>query len=138
MRDVGFGYPENGGGPATPGGVQSSPSLFLDTPKYMSLWLTILGMGLVTYAIRLVPLLALERWPLPLRLRQALRFVPPAVLSAILLPELVRPGGIVDVSFANDRLIAGLSAIAIAWFSKNVLLTIAAGLVVLWTLQAWP
>ncbi len=64
--------------------------------------------------------------------------MPPAVLSAILFPELVRPGGIVDVSFANDRLIAGLSAIAIAWFSKNVLLTIAAGLVVLWTLQAWP
>lgn len=101
----------------------------------MTLWLTILGMGLVTYAIRLFPILALERRPLPPRLRQALRFVPPAVLSAIVFPELLRPGGGWDLSLGNDRLLAGLLAIAVAWFSKNILLTIAAGMAALWLLQ---
>lgn len=103
----------------------------------MDLWLILLGMGLVTYAIRLVPLLALERWPLPARLRQALRFVPAAVLSAIVFPEVLRPGGTLDLSFGNHRLIAGGLAVVIAWFSKNVLLTIAGGMAVLWALQAW-
>lgn len=103
----------------------------------MTLWLTIIGMGLVTYAIRLVPILALERLPMPPRLRQALRFVPPAVLSAIAFPELFRPGGTLDISLGNDRLLAGLLAIAVAWFSKNVLLTIAAGMVALWVLQSF-
>ncbi len=102
----------------------------------MTLWLTLLGMGLVTYAIRAVPLLALDRRPMPPRLRQALRFVPPAVLSAIVFPEMLWPGGRFDLSLANDRLLAGLLAIAVAWFSKNVLLTIGLGLLTLWLLQA--
>mgnify|MGYP001429841961 CR=1 FL=1 len=103
----------------------------------MSLWLTILGMGLVTYAIRLFPILALARRPLPPRLRQALRFVPAAVLSAIVFPELLRPGGGWALTPGNDRLLAGLLAIGVAWFSKNVLLTIAAGMAALWLLQAF-
>lgn len=103
----------------------------------MKLWLILLGMGLITYAIRLVPILALEHRPLPPRWRQALRFVPPAVLSAIIFPELLWPNGVLDVSLANDRLIAGLLAIAVAVLSKNVLLTIAAGLLALWGLQTF-
>lgn len=102
----------------------------------MSLWLTIIGMGLVTYAIRLAPILALERLPIPPRLRQALRFVPPAVLSAIVFPELLRPNaGPLDISLGNARLLAGLIAILVAWRTKSVLLTIAIGMGALWGLQ---
>jgi branched-subunit amino acid transport protein len=104
----------------------------------MTLWLTIIGMGLVTYAIRLTPILALERLPMPPRLRQALRFVPAAVLSAIVFPELFRPGGgPFDLSLGNDRLLAGALAIVIAWLSRNVLVTIAGGLLALWALQSF-
>jgi branched-subunit amino acid transport protein len=56
-------------------------------------------------------------------------------LSAIILPELVMPGGVVDLSFANARLWAGLAAALIAWRSRNVLWTIGGGMVILWTLQ---
>lgn len=102
----------------------------------MTLWLTVLCMGLVTFAIRLAPILALERFPIPPRLRQALRFVPAAVLSAIIFPELLRPGnGSLDISLGNLRLIAGLLAILVAWRTRNVLLTIAVGMGVLWILQ---
>jgi branched-subunit amino acid transport protein len=101
----------------------------------VTLWLTLFGMGLVTFAIRLVPILALDRLAIPPRLRQALRFVPPAVLSAILFPELLIANNGLDVSPGNERLLAGLLAIGVAWFYKNVLLTIAAGMAAVWVLQ---
>ena len=97
-----------------------------------ALWLTIVGMGLVTYAIRLSVIALLGRVELSPTFQRALRFVPPAVLSAIIFPEILRPGGTFYFSPANPRLIAGL----VAWRTKNVLLTIAAGMVALWILQA--
>lgn len=100
----------------------------------MITWLTIIGMGVITYAIRLTPILLLERFELSPALRQALRFVPVAVLSAIIVPELVMMGGGVDVSLGNGRLLAGLLAILVAWRTKNVLWTIAIGMGALWLL----
>jgi branched-subunit amino acid transport protein len=102
----------------------------------MLLWLTILGMGVVTYAIRLSLILMLERISVPARMRQALRFVPIAVLSAIVAPELLQPAGALDISLGNARLLAGLLAIGVAWRTKNVLLTIAIGMAALWAFQA--
>jgi len=103
----------------------------------MTVWLTILGMGLVTYAIRLSMIVLLGHVDVPPIVRQALRLVPPAVLSAIIFPELLRPGGELDLSLGNERLIAGILAALIAWRTRNVLLTIAAGMAALWILQAW-
>ncbi len=100
----------------------------------MITWFTIIGMGLITYAIRLTPILLLERFELSPALRQALKFVPVAVLTAIIVPELVMPGGAVDVSLGNGRLLAGLLAILVAWRTKNVLWTIAVGMAALWLL----
>jgi len=102
----------------------------------MTLWLTLLAMGLVTYAIRLSLIGVLGDWQVPPFVRRALRFVPPAVLAAIILPELLRPAGRFDLSPGNARLIAGLLAGLIAWRSKNVLATIAGGMLALWLLQA--
>jgi len=102
----------------------------------MTLWLIILGMGLVTFALRLLPILLLERVEIPWRVRQALRFVPPAVLSAIIFPELLWPHGALDLSLGNVRLLAGLLAALVAWRTRNVLLTIAVGMGALWILQA--
>ena len=102
----------------------------------MTLWLTMLGMGMVTYAIRLSFILLLGRVEIPARIRQALRFVPPAVLSAIIFPELLRPQGRLDLSPGNVRLLAGLLAALVAWRTKNILLTIAVGMGALWILQA--
>ena len=103
----------------------------------MTLWLTILAMGLVTYAIRLSLIGVLGDWRVPPRwaVSRALRFVPPAVLSAIILPELLRPDERLDLSLTNARLIAGLLAALIAWRTKNVIITIAVGMVALWVLQ---
>lgn len=101
----------------------------------MNLWLTIIGMGIITYLIRLSPILLLERFDLSDNIKQALRFVPVAVLSAIIFPEMFQPGGQLDISLGNDRLIAGLIAIAAAYFTQNVIWTVGIGMAALWGLQ---
>lgn len=101
-----------------------------------TLALTILGMGIITFAIRLSMFLLLGRFTLPDVGQRALRYVPAAVLSAIILPELIIPGGVYDLSLGNERLLAGIAAGLIAWRSGNMLLTIACGMGILWLLQA--
>ena len=100
-----------------------------------TLALTILGMGLITFTIRVALFLLPAGAQLPEWLLRALRYVPAAVLSAIIAPELLLPGGAFDLSLGNERLLAGLVAVLVAWRTRNVLLTVGVGMVVLWVLQ---
>jgi branched-subunit amino acid transport protein len=100
-------------------------------------WLPALALaGLVTFVTRLSFIALLGRVRTPPMLARALRLVPPAVLSAIILPELVVRSGAPDLSPGNPRLAAGLVAAGVALLTRNVLLTIAAGMGALWGLQA--
>ena len=102
----------------------------------MTVWLTILGMMLVTFSIRLSVIVLLQHAELPILLQRALRFVPIAVLSAIVFPELLMPEGQLDFGLTNVRLLAGLAALLIAYASKHTVLTIVAGMILLWLLEA--
>ena len=102
----------------------------------MSVWLLLICMGLVTYAIRLSMIVLIEHVDVPPIIQWALCLVPPAVLSAIIFPELLMPSGTLYLSFGNVRLLAGVLAAVVAWRTKNVLLTIGVGMVTLWVLQA--
>ena len=66
---------------------------------------------------------------------RALQFVPPAVLTAIIAPELFLQDGSLSLSLANGRLVAGLIAILVAWRTKNVVLTILTGMAAMWLIQ---
>ena len=68
-------------------------------------------------------------------MRKSLYFVSPAVLSAIIFPELFLHDGSFNVSLENTRLLAGLIAIVVAWFSRNTLITIIVGMAALFLLQ---
>jgi branched-subunit amino acid transport protein len=93
----------------------------------------VLGMALVTFAVRYPVLELVGRLPLPERVFQALRYVPPAVLAAIIAPEVLMPGReALYLSPENARLVAGLVALAVGWRTKNLLLTIVAGMLSLW------
>jgi branched-subunit amino acid transport protein len=76
------------------------------------------------------------RYSVPPALQRALRYVPPAALTAIIFPEMLAPGGDLNISLNNFRLIAGLLAIIVAWRSKNIFLTILVGMAALLLLQA--
>jgi len=102
----------------------------------MSIWLIMILSGLITYGIRLSFIQLFGKIEVPLWLGRALRFVPPAVLSAIVFPELLMPSGTLDISLSNLRLLAGILAGLIAWRTKNVVLTIAVGMAALLALQA--
>lgn len=102
----------------------------------MSLWLAIIAAGLVTYATRLSFIAAHGRVEMPDWFTRSLTFVPIAVLSAIIFPELIAANGELNLSPGNVRLIAGALAALIAWRTKSVWLTIAAGMLALFVLQA--
>jgi len=102
----------------------------------LTLWLAILGAGTVTFALRLSFIALLGRTGIPLYFERALRFVPAAVLTAVVIPLLLYENGALQVSLGNERLIAGLVAALIAWRTRNVLFTLGGGMAVLWTLQA--
>lgn len=103
----------------------------------MNLWLTMLVAGLITYGMRLSLIYLLGRFQIPEWLARTLRFVPPAVLTAIIFPELLMPGGQLALSLDNQRLLAGIVAIAIAWRTRNAVLTIVVGMLALWLIQAF-
>lgn len=100
------------------------------------LWITFLIIGLLTFGIRLSFIGFVGRAQIAPLLQRALRFVPVAVLSALIAPALFLSKNVLDLSFGNARLIAGLLAILVAWRTKNVLLTIAIGMACLLILQA--
>lgn len=103
----------------------------------MNIWLVMLLGGSITFGMRfsLIYLLAEGRFHIPETMRKALHYVPPAVLSAIIFPELFIQDGRILITLENERLLAGLVAIVVAWFSKNTLLTILAGMLALSVLQ---
>ncbi|MFZ6027743.1 MAG: AzlD domain-containing protein [Chloroflexota bacterium] len=102
-----------------------------------SVWLTLFLAGLLTFVTRLSFIALWGRWAPPGWLRRALRFVPPAVLTAIIFPELlIRDGTFIPF---NPRLLAGVVAAWIAWRTKNIVWTIVVGMGVLLLLQLfWP
>jgi branched-subunit amino acid transport protein len=101
----------------------------------MNFWLIVIASGLVTYAIRLSFLAGADRLHLSPIWRRALRFVPIAVLTALIVPDLLFREGIFSLSLDNHRLIASMIAIAVAWRTGNTLLTIGAGMAALLALQ---
>lgn len=102
----------------------------------MSLWITMVAAGLLTFAIRLSFMFLWGRLSVPDWVQRALRFVPPAVLTAIIFPEVFIRQGTLVLSPANPRLIAAAVAVVVGFRSKNIVWTIAAGMLVLWLIQA--
>ncbi len=99
----------------------------------MTLWLTMLAAGAITFAIRLSFIGAAGRFDAPDWFIRLLRFVPVAALSALVWPDLLV--GDNGVLLTQPRLYAGLAAALIAWATRNVMLTIAGGMLALWLLQ---
>lgn len=90
------------------------------------------GMALVTLAVRYPVLALVSKVSLPPSLLAALKFIPPAVLTAIILPALLAPTGELDFSLTNDYLVAGIITAIVATRTRNLLLTLAIGMAAFW------
>jgi branched-subunit amino acid transport protein len=101
----------------------------------MTIWLTILGMALATYATRVTTMLALRGEVAPW-LRRWLGYVPVAVFTALLLPPLLlRTQGETTTIALGPALPAGVVGALVAWRTGNVLATIIAGMATFWALR---
>lgn len=103
----------------------------------MNLWLLVILMGAVSLALRASMMAGLGDRELPEALRRALPFAPPAVLSAIVISQVLKTKeGLIDLGPGNERIYAWLIAAAVAWRTKNVVATLGSGMAALWILRA--
>jgi branched-subunit amino acid transport protein len=101
----------------------------------MRTWITIAAVSAVTFALRAAFIVLADPQRFPHAFRQALKFVPPAVLAAIVALGLGLAGDRVDLSAHNDRLAAGLVAIVATMFLRSTIAAVAIGMAALWSLQ---
>ena len=99
-----------------------------------TIWLSIILVGIFTFLTRVSFIVFSEKIKLRSTAQRALRFVPIAVLSAIIIPELLQSGDL-RIPFLNPRIIAGTLAAIIAWKTKNILITIITGMFSLFLLN---
>lgn len=95
------------------------------------IWLIIAAVAVITMGFRLSFFLLFGRVDeIPAWAERVLGYVAPAVLAALVLPELVYIDG--GISILNPRLIAGVVAAVVAWRTENLAVTVAVGMVVFW------
>jgi branched-subunit amino acid transport protein len=97
------------------------------------IWGLIVAIGGLTYLIR-ISFIALFGYldEIPTGLERTLRYVPAAVLGALVAPSFIT----LDASgFAVDTFVAGALATAVAWRTESVFATMAVGMGGLWVVR---
>lgn len=105
-------------------------------------WLVVAVAGVGTFSIRASFLFLLGRVDgIPARAERALRFVPAAVLAALVVPSFLQVEGgplaarptlaSVVAAFSGPRFLAGVIAAAVAYRTESILATILVGLIAL-------
>lgn len=86
--------------------------------------------GIGTYLLRAAPLLLLAGKPFPVIVQRALRNVGPAVLSALVVVSVA--AGTEGVQIEIAEVVALVAAGAVAWWRKNLIWSLIAGMIALW------
>ena len=104
--------------------------------KTLTIWGVIFAVGAINYATRLSFIAFFARRDMPPFLARALRYVPAAMLTAIVVPAIVFvPAGELRLDWGNARLLAAIMAAIVAWRWRNTTMTIAVGMVTLWLVE---
>lgn len=92
------------------------------------LLLVILGMSLVTYLPRVLPFLLLRKSQLHPWFLAFLSYIPISILSALLIPDLILSHGHLAISMDNQKLLAALPTVVVAYLTRSLYLTVVVGL----------
>jgi branched-subunit amino acid transport protein len=107
----------------------------LETSQLL-IWSLIIVVGAINFLARLSFIALFARREMPPLLARALRHVPAAMLTAIVVPAIVFASpGVLHIDVGNAKLLAALAAGFVAWRWRNTLLTIGVGMGSLWLLQ---
>lgn len=99
----------------------------MDTYVYL-----IIGMGLVTYLPRWMPLFFLSRRQLPEGLIEWLDLIPASILSALILPALITAGEPRHLDLLRPELLVSVPTLLIAVFTRSLGGTVIAGMLFFW------
>ena len=100
----------------------------------LKLWAVILVVGLLNYLSRLSFIAFFARRTVPPMLARALRYVPAAMLTALIVPMVVDigPNGLAPHA---PKVVAAIIATTVAWFKLGTLWTLGIGMGSLWLLD---
>ncbi len=99
----------------------------------MRIYGTILGMALVTFAIRYVLFASAGKTRFSPRFEDLLRFIPPAVLASLIAPSLLIPQGR-EITFGLESpyLVGGIVALLVGLVWRNMFAVLGAGMGCFW------
>ena len=101
------------------------------------LWQVVFPLGLGTLLIRCSFLFLGDRVRLSPIVKEVFTFIPAAVLPALAIPMVFFHEGIVAAINGKERFVAFLIGVVVCLISKNILVTIVCGLVMLYLLQTY-
>ena len=101
----------------------------------LKLWAVVAIVGALNYLSRLSFIAIFARRQVPPLLARAFRYVPAAMLTALVVPMVVASPGDALVP-ALPKIVAALIAGAMAFVTRGMLMTIGAGMLALWALEA--
>jgi len=102
----------------------------------LTAWLLIAGLAATSLGTRGSFILWLHRVALPGYVQRGLRFVPAAVFTALVAPEIAMVEGALGIGAHNPKLLAAAAAVAVAAATRNTLATIVTGMLVLHAARA--
>ena len=102
----------------------------------LKLWTVIVVVGALNYLSRLSFIAFFASREMPPMLAHALKFVPAAMLTALVLPMVLVPSAAGVLAGVNPRVLAAIVAAVVAFFTHSSFKTLVVGMVALWTFQA--
>ena len=102
----------------------------------LKLWIVIVAVGALNYLSRLSFIAFFASREMPPLLARALKFVPAAMLTALVLPMVLTPSVAGTLAGLNPRIPAAIVAAVVAYFTRSTLKTLGTGMVSLWVLEA--
>ena len=100
------------------------------------IWLIIFGAATITFTSRFIMFNKTISNRIPIWAESILHYVPIAVLTAIIIPEVILNPMTKEIFILDNlRLPAAIFAVVVAFFTRQVVATIGSGLVALWVLQ---
>lgn len=101
----------------------------------LKIWIVILVVGVLNYLSRLSFVAIFANRTMPPLLVRALKYVPAAMLTALVVPMVLPVGeqGIV----VGPRVPAAVLATGVAFFTRSTLATLASGMIALWLIEAF-
>ena len=100
----------------------------------MKIWILIIGMGIVTYLPRMMPLLIFSKKKLPPWLESWLKYIPVGIFSALVFPDIFIRNQMFCMTINNIELIASILVFAVAFKTRSLGLSVIVGIISYWVL----